>query len=139
LGPIKDTGGQTNWFHWTATILGPKDTPYADGVFFIDIIIPKDYPFNPPTVKFTTPIYHPNIWKGSGLVSLAYLNSGLSPTDPNSWTSAKTLSGVIEDIINLLVCPDEFNASYPEAAHYYRTNKASFEAIAREWTAKYAP
>ena len=35
-------------------IKGPSDTPYAGGVFEVDIKIPADYPFSPPKMKFIT-------------------------------------------------------------------------------------
>ena len=37
--------------HLTGTIQGPKGTPYEEGVFEIDIQIPKQYPFEPPKMK----------------------------------------------------------------------------------------
>ncbi len=36
------------------TLKGPDDTPYAGGVFEVDIVIPADYPFSPPKMKFIT-------------------------------------------------------------------------------------
>lgn len=40
--------------HLIGTLRGPDDTPYARGTFEVDIIIPEDYPFTPPKMKFIT-------------------------------------------------------------------------------------
>ena len=37
-----------------ALILGPEDTPYANGCFVFDIWLPPEYPKKPPEVKFLT-------------------------------------------------------------------------------------
>lgn len=72
-GPVGD-----DLYHWQASIMGPPDSPYAGGVFFLSIHFPTDYPFKPPKVAFTTKIYHPNI-NGNGNICLDILKDQWSP------------------------------------------------------------
>lgn len=72
-GPVGD-----DLFHWQATIMGPDDSPYSGGVFFLDIHFPADYPFKPPKVSFTTRIYHCNI-NSNGGICLDILKEQWSP------------------------------------------------------------
>jgi ubiquitin-protein ligase len=58
--------------------MGPGDSPYSGGVFFLSIHFPTDYPFKPPKVNFTTRIYHPNI-NSNGSICLDILRDQWSP------------------------------------------------------------
>jgi ubiquitin-conjugating enzyme E2 D/E len=78
--------------------MGPSDSPYSGGVFFLSIHFPTDYPFKPPKVNFTTKIYHPNI-NSNGSICLDILR--------DQWSPALTISkGIFKTnvsfIINLL-------------------------------------
>lgn len=47
--------------HWKAWILGPPDSPFEGAYFQLSIEVPVSYPLHPPTVKFVTHVFHPNI------------------------------------------------------------------------------
>ena len=59
-----------NLLHLRGTIQGPEGTPYEGGVFEIDIVIPNQYPFVPPKMKYLTKIWHPNISSQTGAICL---------------------------------------------------------------------
>ena len=48
-------------FHMEGQFKGPGDTPYEGGTYVVDIVIPTDYPFRPPKMKFKTKLWHPNV------------------------------------------------------------------------------
>jgi ubiquitin-protein ligase len=62
-------------FHFKGHIKGPSDTPYEGGTFVVDIVLPNDYPFRPPKMKFDTIVWHPNIHSPTGYVSLGATSS----------------------------------------------------------------
>ncbi|XP_021795913.1 ubiquitin-conjugating enzyme E2 D2 isoform X2 [Macaca nemestrina] len=105
-GPVGD-----DMFHWQATIMGPNDSPYQGGVFFLTIHFPTDYPFKPPKVAFTTRIYHPNI-NSNGSICLDILRSQWSPAltiskdDPLVPEIARIYKTDREKDRVLLFCPD---------------------------------
>ena len=116
-------------FSWQATILGPDDSPYQGGVFFLNIKFPSEYPFKPPKIAFTTKIYHPNI-NSAGGICLDILK--------DQWSPALTISKVLLSICSLLTDPNPDDPLVPEIAHKYKTNREDYEKIASEWTRKYA-
>ena len=120
---------QINEFKWLAHIMGPEETPYEGGIFFLDITFPENYPFMPPKVRFLTKIYHPNI-NSQGSMSLSILDS--------EWSPALKLSIIILVIISLLNDPNAMCPMDADIADMYMTDKAKFDDIARDWTRKYA-
>jgi hypothetical protein len=56
-------------FEWEAVIIGPAETPYAGGVFSLDISFPSNYPFKAPAIVFRTRIWHCNV-NSSGAICL---------------------------------------------------------------------
>ena len=52
---------ENNLFNWRLSIIGPRDTPYNGGLFYLTLKFPENYPSYPPKVTFDTPIYHINV------------------------------------------------------------------------------
>jgi ubiquitin-conjugating enzyme E2 D/E len=123
-GPIDD-----DLFNWEAMIMGPDDSPFAGGVFKLQIQFPQDYPFRPPVVIFKTKVYHPNISPAGG-ICLDILKQ--------QWSPALTISKVLLGITSLLTDANPNDPLVPEIAHLYRNNRAEYEERARMYTLKYA-
>ena len=62
--------GKPGWRHLVGTINGPDGTCYDGGVFDVDILIPCEYPFEPPKMRFITKIWHPNVSSQTGAICL---------------------------------------------------------------------
>ena len=54
-------------YKWKASILGPEGSPYEGGLFYLNIVIPNNYPFSPPKIMFETKVYHCNIGIGGDI------------------------------------------------------------------------
>ena len=111
--------------HWVASIMGPADSPYAGGVFFLDIHFGKDYPYKAPKIKFRTKIYHPNI-SHSGTICLDILQA--------SWSPVLTISKILLSICSLLDDPNAEDPLVPQIANLYKQDREKYNITAREWT-----
>eukprot|EP00295_Goniomonas_pacifica_P022738 CAMPEP_0175943618 /NCGR_PEP_ID=MMETSP0108-20121206/25660_1 /TAXON_ID=195067 ORGANISM="Goniomonas pacifica, Strain CCMP1869" /NCGR_SAMPLE_ID=MMETSP0108 /ASSEMBLY_ACC=CAM_ASM_000204 /LENGTH=174 /DNA_ID=CAMNT_0017268617 /DNA_START=10 /DNA_END=534 /DNA_ORIENTATION=+ len=123
-GPVGE-----DFFKWQATIMGPGDSPYAGGVFFLTISFPSDYPFKPPKVMFQTKIFHPNV-NQQGNICLDILK--------DQWSPALTISKVLLSICSLLTDPNPDDPLVPDIAAMYKTDKEKYNATAQDWTRRYA-
>ena len=123
-GPVDD-----DIFLWQATIMGPDDSPYRGGVFYLRIAFPKDYPFKPPRMVFLTKIYHCNI-NSAGGICLDILK--------DQWSPALTITKVLLSICSLLSDCNPDDPLVPDIANIYRSNKSKHDSNAREWTTLHA-
>ena len=121
----------TNIFEWEATMVGPQDSCYSEGVFTLSIQFPADYPFLPPQIKFITKIWHPNI-SDEGLICLDLLNT------PEKWSPALSVMKVLLSIQSLLTEPNPEHGLQPKALDQFRKDKEKFFKKAKEYTLKYA-
>ncbi|XP_065572384.1 ubiquitin-conjugating enzyme E2 T-like isoform X2 [Artemia franciscana] len=114
-------------------IAGLIGTPYQGGKFDIEITIPERYPFEAPGVRFTTPVYHPNI-DNRGRICMDLLKS--QPT--GTWKPTIHLSHLLISVQLLLSEPNPNDPLMPEIAEEFLKNREKFNATARSWTAEHA-
>ena len=116
-------------YHWQSVIMGPSNTPFQGGAFFLDIRFPTDYPFKPPKCTFRTRIYHPNI-NSNGTICLNILQQ--------DWDPRLTIDKVLLSICSFLDDPNFENPLVPEIANVYIYDRKRYEDTVREWVKKYA-
>jgi len=116
-------------YEWQASIMGPRDSPYQGGVFWLKIHFPKDYPFKPPKVMFLTKIYHPNI-SSSGAICIDILK--------DNWSPALTISKVLLCICSLLDDPNPDDPLVPDIAELFKNDRDAYNVKARDSTMVYA-
>ncbi|XP_061399486.1 ubiquitin-conjugating enzyme E2 D2B-like [Musca vetustissima] len=114
-----------------AVVPGPKGSPYEEGIFKISISFGEQYPFRPPSFKFITPVYHPNI-DSSGKICLDLLR--MPPT--GSYNPAITLESILLSIQLLLANPNPDDPLQGDAADLYKSNIDQFNAKARQFVDK---
>ncbi|KAJ2807741.1 Ubiquitin-conjugating enzyme E2 2 [Coemansia helicoidea] len=118
-----------NLYDWVSTIVGPSDSPYGGGVFFLDIHFPQEYPFKPPKIIFRTRIYHCNI-NSQGQICLDILK--------DNWSPALTISKVLLSICSLLTDPNPHDPLVHSIANQLMNDRKEHDNTAKEWTKRYA-
>ena len=129
---------EDNLFVWKCTILGPKDTFYKGGLFYLKIIFPDTYPQTKPEIIFLTPIYHLNVkFFVGGLQPLGHI----CVNTLNEWNPGDSVKKVLPELFTLMHKnnPDSpYDDSYQTRRKEFINNNALFAKKAKYFTKKYA-
>jgi ubiquitin-conjugating enzyme E2 G1 len=121
---------EDNIFKWDFIIFGPNDTPYEGGVFTAQMLFPKEYPNKPPTLKFVSDIYHPNVYV-NGKVCISILHEGTDAYGYESsverWKPVHGVASVILSVISMLSDPNDESPANIDAAKMWREDYSSFK------------
>ncbi|RPA84346.1 UBC-like protein [Ascobolus immersus RN42] len=110
----------------TIHLLGPASTPFSSGIFTLTLTLPPSYPTNPPTARFHTKIFHPNVDERTGDVCVDTLK--------RDWTPQTTLKDVLLTIRCLLIYPNPESSLNETAGKMLREDYGGFERHAKLMT-----
>ncbi|SCU83498.1 LAFA_0D03950g1_1 [Lachancea sp. 'fantastica'] len=115
-----------NIFLWNVGVMVlNEDSIYHGGYFKAQMRFPEDFPFSPPTFRFTPAIYHPNVYR-DGRLCISILHTSGDPTseepDSETWSPVQTVESVLISIVSLLEDPNISSPANVDAAVDYRKN-----------------
>ncbi|KAL8871464.1 MAG: hypothetical protein Q9174_002707 [Haloplaca sp. 1 TL-2023] len=131
-GPVSED----DIFLWEALIQGPEGTPFEGGIFPAELKFPKDYPLNPPSMKFLCDVWHPNVYP-TGLVCISILHA--PGEDPNHyeqaserWSPIQSVEKILISVMSMLAEPNDESPANVEAAKMWRERRPEFEERVRK-------
>jgi ubiquitin-conjugating enzyme E2 G2 len=135
-GVIAGLVSEDNPYQWETLLMGPDDTPFEGGCFRAILDFPRTYPMNPPTMRFTTPMWHPNIYK-DGKVCISILHApGHDPTGYDNpeeqWSPMQSTEKVILSVMSMLADPNDESPANVDAAKMWRTNREEYLDLVRK-------
>ncbi|KAF8591773.1 ubiquitin-conjugating enzyme [Ramaria rubella] len=95
-----------NLLEWEVMIIGPPDTLYEGGFLKARLSFPPEFPLLPPTMRFITPMWHPNVYPDGGVCI-----SILHPPEEDQygyedagerWLPVHTVESILMSVISLL-------------------------------------
>ncbi|KAF0989543.1 hypothetical protein HZS_4454, partial [Henneguya salminicola] len=111
-------------FKWDIIIMGPPNTFYEGGCFHAQLNFPQTYPESPPTMRFTSEIWHPNISKdGSVCISILHEPGDDSygyESASERWLPIHTVESIILSVISMLGDPNDESPANLDAAKEWR-------------------
>ena len=123
-----------NLYHWLVTIPGPVGTPYESALLNMEMTFAPDFPNSPPTVVFTTAMFHPNIYTdGRVCMSTLHVRTKFNEheSDDELWRPIISCHSLIMSIISLLTDPNTDSPANIEASLLLKTDPAAYKKLIR--------
>lgn len=128
-GVLIELQDDENMFDWDVGVFGPPKTLYEGGYFKAKIKFPQDYPYSPPSFKFLTKMWHPNIYE-TGDVCISILHPPVD--DPQSgelpqerWNPTQNVRTIMLSVISMLNEPNTSSPANVDASVMFRRYQVS--------------
>ncbi|CDK27616.1 unnamed protein product [Kuraishia capsulata CBS 1993] len=120
-----------NIFLWNVGVMVlNKDSVYNGAYLKAQMKFPSDYPFSPPSFRFTPAIYHPNVYRDGRLcISILHTSGNEASDEPDNetWSPAQSSRSVLISIVSLLEDPNISSPANVDAALDYRKNPEEYK------------
>jgi ubiquitin-conjugating enzyme E2 A len=90
----------------------------SGGTFKLELQFSEEYPNKPPSVKFVSKLFHPNVY-ANGAICLDILQ--------NQWSPIYDIAAILTSIQSLLTDPNPNSPANVEAAKLYQENRREYD------------
>ena len=131
----------SDWFRWRIVFEGPPGTMYSGGLFTALMRFPDDFPNSPPTMKFETSMWHPNIYP-DGRVCISILHPpgtdrfNSEETSEERWRPILGVESILLSVISMLADPNLSSPANIDAAVQMRNDPDAYKKVVRQLVRK---
>lgn len=120
-----------NIYEWDVVIVGPEGTFYEGGFFKARLSFTSAYPQSPPTMRFISDMWHPNVYP-DGKVCISILHPpgddqyGYEKAEER-WLPIHTVETIVISVISMISSPEDQSPANVEAAKEFRDDLKLFK------------
>jgi ubiquitin-protein ligase len=110
-------------FNWIIYIQGANGTMFEGGIFKTKMTFPPDYPNSPPTLKFLSDFWHPNVYPdGKVCISILHTPDPMNPmeTPDECWRPIHTAESILVSVVSMLSDPNFSSPANVDASNDLR-------------------
>lgn len=128
---------ESNVYEWEILIMGPDGTLYEGGFFKANLTFPADFPNMPPTMTFTSEMWHPNVYE-DGRVCISILHPpgedefNSQESADERWRPILGVEQILISVISMLSDPNDESPANLDAAVMWRNDRQAFKKKVRQ-------
>ena len=125
-----------DFYNWSVVIFGPPDTLFEGGYYKAILSFPDDYPNSPPKMKFTSKMFHPNIYP-DGRVCISILHppgkDAMNEQElaEEKWRPSLGAEEILLSVISMLNDPNCDSPANIDAAVMLRNNPDLYKSTVK--------